>query len=410
MSALVDHKVAALLIFVATYLVVALGKLPYIHLDRAGAALLGAALMVATGVLSLHQAEAAINLDTITLLLGMMIVVANLRLSGFFRLITGWVVARARHPAVLLVAVVLVSGVLSAFLVNDMVCLVLTPLVLDVVLHLKRNPIPYLLAIAMASNVGSTATITGNPQNIIISTLSGIPYGVFAAALAPIAASGLVLTVLVIGMLWWREFFIGRWLAAEVPPAPLYLGLMLKTLVVTAALVVAFFAGFAPPKVAILAGGVLLLTRRVKPAKIYAQIDWTLLLMFAGLFIVVAGLERTWLTPETMAAVARFDLGHTATLSGITAALSNLVSNVPAVLVLRSFVAQLPDPQHAWLVVAMASTLAGNFTIVGSVANLIVVQRAQQEGVEVKFWTYFAAGAPLTVLTILVGIALLGPR
>jgi Na+/H+ antiporter NhaD/arsenite permease-like protein len=311
---------------------------------------------------------------------------------------------------VLLVAVVLVSGVLSAFLVNDMVCLVLTPLVLDVVLHLKRNPIPYLLAIAMASNVGSTATITGNPQNIIISTLSGIPYGVFAAALAPVAASGLVLTILVIGVLWWREFFASRWLAAEVPPAPLHLGLMLKTLVVTAALVIAFFAGFAPPKVAILAGAVLLLTRRVKPAKIYAQIDWTLLLMFAGLFIVVAGLERTWLTPETMTAVARFDLGHTATLSGVTAVLSNLVSNVPAVLVLRSFVAQLPDPQHAWLVVAMASTLAGNFTIVGSVANLIVVQRARQEGVEVKFWTYFAAGAPLTVLTILVGIALLGPR
>ena len=129
----------------------------------------------------------------------MMIVVANLRLSGFFRLVTGWAVARARHPALLLVAVVLVSGLLSAFLVNDTICLVLTPLVLDLVLRLKRNPVPYLLGIAMASNVGSTATITGNPQNMIIGTLSGISYGAFAAALAPVAAIGLVLTVLVIG-------------------------------------------------------------------------------------------------------------------------------------------------------------------------------------------------------------------
>ncbi|MGH7209931.1 MAG: SLC13 family permease, partial [Acetobacteraceae bacterium] len=213
--------------------------------------------------------------------------------------------------------------------------------------------------------------------------------------------------VLVIGGLWWREFLTGARLQAEAPPAHVHRGMMLKTLAVTAMLVIAFFAGFAPPKVAIVAGAVLLLTRTVKPEKVYAQIDWTLLLMFAGLFIVVAGLERTWLTPQTVAAAAQLHLGNTAALSGVVAVLANLVSNVPAVLVLRSFVAHLHDPQRAWLVVAMASTLAGNFTILGSVANLIVVQRARQEGVTVRFGTYFAAGAPLTVLTILVGIALL---
>ncbi len=407
MSILADHRLAALLIFVATYAVIAVGKLPYARIDRAGAALLGAALMVAAGVLSLKQAEAAVDLDTITLLLGMMIVVANLRVSGCFRIVTGFAVARARHPALLLVAVVLVSGLLSAFLVNDTICLVLTPLVLDVVLRLQRNPVPYLLGIAMASNVGSTATITGNPQNMIIGTLSGISYGRFAVSLAPVAAIGLVLTVLVIGALWWREFFAGDRLSAEAPPMRAHRGVMLKTLAVTAALVVALFAGFAPAKAAIVAGAVLLLTRAVKPEKVYAQIDWTLLLMFAGLFIVVAGLERTWLTPPVVAAVGELHLGSIASLSVVTAILSNLVSNVPAVLVLRSFVAHLRDPQRAWLVVAMASTLAGNFTILGSVANLIVVQRARQAGVEVRFWTYFAAGAPLTVLTILVGMSLL---
>jgi Na+/H+ antiporter NhaD/arsenite permease-like protein len=149
--------------------------------------------MVGLGIVSLDQAYRAIDFDTITLLLGMMIVVANLRLSGFFRLVSNWVVARARHPLVLLMAIVLVAGSFSAFLVNDTICLVMTPLVLDLVTRLKRDPIPYLLAIPMASNVGSTATITGNPQNMIIGGLSHIPYGTFVAALWPVATVGIVL-------------------------------------------------------------------------------------------------------------------------------------------------------------------------------------------------------------------------
>ncbi|HJY51128.1 MAG TPA: SLC13 family permease [Stellaceae bacterium] len=156
-------EAAAIAIFAITYLVVAIGRLPGFRLDRAGAALVGASLMVAVGGLPLEEAPKAIDFDTIILLLGVMIVVANLRLSGFFHLVNGWVVTRARCPIVLLAAIVLVSGILSAFLVNDTVCLVLTPLVLDLVTRLRRNPAPYLLAIAMASNVGSTATITGNP-------------------------------------------------------------------------------------------------------------------------------------------------------------------------------------------------------------------------------------------------------
>ncbi len=151
----------------------------------------------------------------------------------------------------------------------------------------------------------------------------------------------------------------------------------------------------------------LLLTRTVKPAKVYAQIDWTLLLMFAGLFIVAAGLEHAVLTPDVIAAVGRWHLGRAGPLAAMTAVLSNVVSNVPAVLVLKPFVARLADPAHAWLVVAMASTLAGNLTILGSVANLIAVQRARSAGVAIGFWDRFRAGAPLTVLTILAGVLLL---
>jgi Na+/H+ antiporter NhaD/arsenite permease-like protein len=397
-------EAAAVAIFAMTYLVLAIGRLPGFWLDRAGAALVGASLMVAVGVLPLQEAPKAIDFDTIILLLGVMIVVANLRLSGFFRLVNGWVVTRARHPIVLLTAVILVSGVLSAFLVNDTICLVLTPLVLDLVTRLRRNPVPYLLAVAMASNIGSTATITGNPQNMIIGSLSHISYSAFAAALSPIAGIGLLLTAALIALAYRSEFWTLQRLQGEPQPAHANWPIIVKSVAVSFAMVAGFFAGVAPALVAIVAGSVLLFTRRIKSEKIYAEIDWTLLLMFAGLFIVIAGLEKSVLSPEVVTAVGGLHLEKLPILSGITAVLSNVVSNVPAVLVLKPFIGQLQNQQQAWLTVAMASTLAGNFAIVGSVANLIVVQRARAENVEIGFWEYSKVGAPLTLLTIGVGV------
>ena len=397
-------EAAAIAIFALTYLVVAIGRLPGFRLDRAGGALVGASLMVAVGALPLEEAPKAIDFDTIILLLGVMIVVANLRLSGFFRLVSGWVVTRARYPIVLLASIVLVSGMLSAFLVNDTVCLVLTPLVLDLVTRLRRNPVPYLLAIAMASNIGSTATITGNPQNMIIGSLSHIPYGAFAAALSPISGIGLALTVGLIAFVYRSEFWTRRRLRGEPEPAHANWPIILKSVAVSLTMIATFFTGIPPAEAAIVAGAVLLLTRRIKSEKVYAEIDWTLLLMFAGLFIVVAGLEHSVLSPEVIGAVRRLQLDRVPVLSAITAILSNIVSNVPAVLVLKPFIAQLQSQQQAWLTVAMASTLAGNFTLVGSVANLIVVQRARAQNVEIGFWEYFKVGAPLTVLTIGIGV------
>ncbi len=400
--------IVTLAIFAFTYLVLAIGRLPFYHIDRAGAALLGASLMVAVGTLSLKEAYAAIDLDTITLLLGMMIVVANLKLSGFFQLTSAWVAGRAGHPLVLLVGVTLVAGFFSAFLVNDTICLAMTPLVLELALLLGRNPVPYLLAVAMASNVGSTATTTGNPQNIMIGSLSQIPYGSFAAALSPIAAVGLVLTVLLIALFYRSEFWTRERLRAVTPRVRYNRPLMLKSVAVTLVMVALFFAGQPIAKVAIVAGAFLLLTRRVKAKKIHREIDGGLLLMFAGLFVVVAGLDKVALTPEVMAAVGRLHLDQVPVLATVTAVLSNLVSNVPAVLVIKPFIPGLPDAQHAWLVVAMASTLAGNLTILGSVANLIVVQSARSRHVEIGFWEHLKVGLPLTILTIAVGVFWLG--
>ena len=395
-------------VFVATYLVIAVGRIPGWRLDRTGAALLGASLMVALGGLTLEEAYRAVDFDTITLLLGMMILVANLRLSGFFALSGAWLMRRARHPLLLLVAITLTSGIASAFLVNDTICLVLTPLVLDLVLHLRRNPVPYLLAVAMASNIGSAATITGNPQNIMIGSFSRLPYAQFAAALAPVSAIGLAVVVLLIALAW-RGEFLGREPLGGPPLRVRYnRPLLVKSVLVAAAMIVLFFLGQPVAKVAILGGAYLLLTRRIKPERVYLEIDWPLLVMFAGLFIVVAGFEKSVLTPEVLAAFRRLRLDEVAPLAILTAALSNLVSNVPAVLALKPFVAQLAEPARAWLTMAMASTFAGNVTILGSVANLIVVQRAARRGIEISFWTYFRIGAPVSLITIAVGILWLG--
>jgi Na+/H+ antiporter NhaD/arsenite permease-like protein len=398
------RRLAAIVIFAASYLALALGKVPGLVIDRAGVALVGACLMVVSGVMTLEDAWQAIDMGTITLLLGMMIVVANLRISGFFAVANAWVVRRVHRPVVLLGAIVVVTGAFSAFLVNDAICLVMAPLVLEITLGLGRNPVPYLLAVAMASNVGSTATITGNPQNMMIGSFSQIPYTRFAAALAPVALIGLVLTVALLALLHRGELH-GAGLRPRLPRVKVNRMLVARSLVATALVVALFFAGQPPAEAAIVVGALLLLTRRVKSARVYAEVDWSLLLMFAGLFIIVAGAERELLRPETVAAVGRLHLDTLPVLGVVTAVLSNLVSNVPAVLLLKPFVAALPDHDRAWLVIAMASTLAGNFTVLGSIANLIVVERAARRGIAIGFWDHFRVGAPLTVLTLAVGTA-----
>ncbi len=398
-------EIAALAVFAMTYLAMALGRLPGLKLDRAGAALAGAAAMVACGALSLEDAYRAIDLNTITLLLGMMIVVAHLRLSGFFAAVGAWAAARAHHPLVLLAAVVLVSGSLSAFLVNDTVCLVLTPLVCDLTARLRRDPIPYLLAVAMASNAGSTATITGNPQNIIIGSLSRIPYAEFAAALAPVAAIALVLTVVLLALLFRHEFWTRERLQSVPADAtPAHPARLLKPVLVTLAMMAGFFAGLPPAEVAIAAAALMLITRRVASSEVYAQIDWPLLAMFAGLFIVVAGVQRWLFSTGAHSVIGALHLERLAILTALTAFLSNVVSNVPAVLVLKPFVAALGEPRRAWLALAMASTLAGNLTLVGSIANLIVARGAESRGLEIRFGTYLKVGVPLTLLSLLVGV------
>jgi Na+/H+ antiporter NhaD/arsenite permease-like protein len=392
------------LIFAATYLVLAIGSLPPFRIDRTGAAIIGAVLMVEVGGLGLEAAYEAIDYRTLILLFGMMVLIASLRLARFFRTLARAIGAHVRHPALLLLAVVGVSGVLSALFVNDTVCLVFTPILIEVATRRGHRPLPYLLALATASNIGSVATITGNPQNMLIGSLSGLSYTAFAFPLLPVALFGLALDAAWIWWLFRHELHPGPAESQARPPRPIHRAMMAKGLIVAGAVLGGFLAGYDPAKTAAAGAAVLLLTRRVKPEKIYRQIDWDLLVLFVGLFVVVAGLEHAGLDERFFHLFEPIGLTTAWGLSVTAAVLSNAISNVPAVMLFATAIPRLPDPETAWLVLAMASTLAGNLTLLGSIANLIVLQGARRGGYGFGFVDYLKVGAPVAIVTICFGV------
>jgi Na+/H+ antiporter NhaD/arsenite permease-like protein len=388
-------------VFIASYLVFALGKFPGMKIDRPGAAIIGAVLMFMTGAVRVENALRLIHFGTIVLLFSMMLVVAYLHLAGFFDWVTELVVTRLK-PHHLLPTVIFLSGLLSAFFVNDIICLVMVPFVLKVTGRMGIKPIPYLLAVATASNIGSTATITGNPQNILIGSFSGIGYRDFLWHLGPVAVVGLFLDWFV---LWWL-YFQGQIHDVRTEPAvnavQIEHAALLKAGAVAALVLAGFLAGFSPPLVASVGAAVLLITRTRDPHLVYEEVDWGLLVFFVGLFLIVGGAEDSGLTKHLLGFGERFNLQHLGVFTLVTAILSNLVSNVPAVMLLKSLVTQFTNTHSAWLTLAMASTLAGNLTITGSVANIIVVERAQKEAV-ITFLDYFRIGLPVTLVTLLFG-------
>jgi len=400
MNANVSTSVAYL-IFFASYIVFAIGKFPWTKIDRPGAAIVGAVLMVAFRIVGANEALASIDFATVVLLFSMMLIVANLRIGGFFDWIAGAVVERLR-PHHLLPLVVFTTGVLSAFLVNDIVCLVMTPIVLRMTGRLRLPPIPYVLAIALASNAGSTATITGNPQNMLIGSLSGIPYVRFLIALGPVALAGLAITWCFLHIIYLRGS-ADAVAVAEAAGEIRHRGVSLKPVIVLLIVLGGFLAGVPAALMAAIGAAALLVTRTVDPRQVYQDVDWGLLVFFVGLFIIVGGAERAGLTRALLEPVATWNLQRLALFVPATAVLSNIVSNVPAVMLLRTMVAGFPDPHAGWIALAMASTLAGNLTITGSVANIIVVERAAAGGVRIGFREYARVGIPVTVCSLAAG-------
>ncbi|MGF2034950.1 MAG: anion transporter [Nostoc sp. CmiVER01] len=377
-----------------TYIGLGLGYLPGLRMNRASIALVGASLLMAFGVLDLKEAWQAIDYKTLIFLFGMMVISTNLAYAGFFQLTLDTVTHFTRSPLGLLIVLTFGSGILSAFFLNDTIALILTPLVLGLTQTLNLNPIPYLLALAGATNLGSVATLSGNPQNILIGSFSGISYLDFAKALTPIA---LVSLLIQIGLLWWLYPDVRSTKSClSVTPVRyrIFKPLLTKSLLITGGLLIAFLIGIPPAQATLVAAGLLFITRRIKPQRVLNKVDWDLLVMFSGLFIVTAGVEKLGILNLFSGLVY-----NPLSILGITALLSNLVSNVPAVLLLQHLIPH-PDTK-TWLLLAAGSTLAGNLTLLGSVANLIVAEAVAKLGYQLSFWEHLRFGLPLTVVTLI---------
>lgn len=404
----------AALIFALTYLLIGLQRVPRLHLGRPAGALLGATAMVACGVIGFEQAKRAIDLDTILFLLGMMIVLAYLELSGFFQVVERRVLGFARSARGLLWLVIVSSGVLSALFMNDTVCLMLTPVIVRLTRRLALPPAPYLIALATASNIGSTASIIGNPQNALIAVRSGLQLIPFAAGLWPVAVSGLLLEGALLAWLYRRSITAAP-LTVPPPrqPATLQRWMLGASVAAGLGMLIALAFGVHPAAAAMSAGAMVVLAGATRPRRALQEVDWSLLLFFGGLFIVMRGVEQAGLAHAVVAGVAGpLDAGGPADLARLGAAitiLSQAVSNVPAVMLFVPSMEILPAAiaGRLWMGLAAFSTLAGNLTIIGSVANVIVFESARREGVEVGFFEYLRVGLPLTLGTLCLAWAML---
>jgi Na+/H+ antiporter NhaD/arsenite permease-like protein len=394
----------SLAVIILTLVGVALGQFPRLWMNRATIALVGATLLVALSALTLDQAYKALDLNTLTLLLAMMVINVNLRLSGFFQLVSARVSQWASSPKILLALIIVTSGVLSALFLNDTVVLMYTPLVLEIAMSLDRDPIPYLIGLVTAANIGSTATITGNPQNMLVGLASKIPFVTFSAYLAPIAIVSLFVAWAIVVLIYPKEFKSGPFAKHPQVPVQPFKPLLYKSLIAVGLMLVAFVLGVPIPLAAMAAAAWLLITRRIKPDRIFRGIDWSLLIFFAGLFVVTGAIETLGFSQQLFAVAAPIAEAGVLPLTLVSVVLSNLVSNVPAVLLFRSLIPSFPNPQQAWLTLAMATTLAGNLTLLGSVANLIVAETAKAHGVNLSFKEYLKAGVPITLVTLTIGV------
>lgn len=390
-----------ILVFALVYVGMVFGKYPGLAMDRTGMALLGAIVLIVAGRVGENEAWQAIDVPTIVLLLGLMVVSSQLRLGGFYTFVTRTIAAAEVSPRVLLALVIGSMAALSAVLTNDVICLTVTPVLIEGCARRKLNPEPYLLALACAANIGSAATLIGNPQNMLIGQALKLSFaGYLLEAIVPsVVGLGVVWAIIV----WHTR---GNWHAETPLPeydAPVFnpwqSGKGLAAIVVL--VVIFLFTPWPRDIAALAAAGVLLLSRKMASRRIMGLVDWHLLLLFMGLFIV----NHAFQAMGALDAITQFlraqsiDVSQPAWLFAITVVLSNLVSNVPATMLL------LPSATHpsAGAILALASTFAGNLFIVGSIANIIVVEQAARFGIRITWQEHARIGLPITIVTL--GIA-----
>jgi Na+/H+ antiporter NhaD/arsenite permease-like protein len=399
-----------LILFVLTYAGLALGRVPGLALDRTGFALLGAVAFLATGSITVEQAKGAMDAPTLAVLFGMMLLSAQYRQSGLYSAIGGRL-ARVADPRRLLLGTIVVTALLSAVLTNDVISFALTPLLAGALLASRRPPLPYLLALACAANLGSALTPIGNPQNILIAQTLRLPFLPFVlACAAPVVLSLGVLYLLVAPRLREPDGRLEKNGAAVDPGAiagesiPLHRWQATKAILLTAAAIALFVSPIPAPLTALGIAGLVLTSRRMRTRDLLTQVDWSLLALFAGLFVVGRGFEVSGWTEAARGALAAAggDLSHPAVLVVAVSLLSLLVGNVPAVMLLLPFVGRQPATGYA---MALASTFAGNAVLVGSIANLIVAEQAGRLGIRFGLREHIGVGLPVTLISLILAAA-----
>jgi Na+/H+ antiporter NhaD/arsenite permease-like protein len=394
------------LVIVLAFFGIAIGRLPRLAMNRASMALAAALMLVLLGGISYAEAFAAIDIETLALLLAMMLIVANLRISGFFGIAGSRLLAMAGKPRSFLALVILSSGLLSALFLNDTICLMLTPLVIEIARRKKLNGRPYLIALAVSANAGSCATPIGNPQNMLIASQSGLGFFDFVLLLGLCFAACLLAFPGEFSSLGPGASGLDSRAALSDPgPAPEAKDrrLMIKSLVAAGLLLVLLAAGLRTSVAALAASTLLLVSRRTAPERVFGHVDFELLVFFSGLFVLTAAVAKTPLFTTLMGALGPSLKEPGLAFAASVTLVSNLVSNVPAVMLLSPLASGFSNPRIAWLSLAMASTFAGNLTLLGSVANLIVAGQAEKEGLRIGFLDYLKLGLPVTLISVMAG-------
>jgi Na+/H+ antiporter NhaD/arsenite permease-like protein len=431
----------AFAVFLVTYALISVRRFPKVKIERPAAALIGAALMVVLGVVSPTDAVSAINLDIVLLLVGMMILVAGLELCGFFEWVSLRMIRYSKDQFTFLVLTMVVTGALSALVLNDTVVLLFTPIIIRTCRLLKSNPVPFLIAEAMAANIGSVATAVGNPQNAYIATKAGISFVDFSARLVPVAAVCMAVAIAILYIIYRKDINAGSaqefrrkilsdgWAVFQEEivkgDAMAQSGLkklsenrlgLYALLVITTGTFVAFVGSHvieAPLAMVAFLGGVTALfvvpiLSKVKAKDMLGGVDWSIILFFMGLFIVLRGVRDSGLLTELKDFFPGFEDGGVPKVEWLTtlsALLSNLVSNVPSVMLLSELIPI--SETDLWIALASSSTLAGNATILGAAANVIVAEKAEGMGVEVDFWRFTLVGFPVALATLFVSTLML---
>lgn len=397
-----------LIIFIITYIGIIFTRLPKVNIDRPSAAFTGAVAMIVFGIISFDNAIKAIDFNTITLLLGMMIIVSTLKFEGFFSLIASKTISYSHSRNKLLIIIVFITGIASAFLVNDAVVLLFTPIIISICRKTNLNPIPYLIAEILSSNIGSAMTITGNPQNMLIGISSNISYLDFLIKLLPISIIGMIIIVFIVKLFYRKHFNDKSILEFETDYKYDFKKMRISVLIFLLVIIGFFFGkilSLSIPIIALIGASLILLFGKAKPSSVIKDVDWVLLLFFASLFILVSSIQSLGLLDSFINIELNENLSSIIGLHSLSLVMSQILSNVPYT-VLMTPLMDVVNNENLWLALASSATLAGNATIIGAMANLIVIESAEKENVKISFWEFFKIGIITTLITLILSIFL----